>query len=241
MKRRVRLGVNIDHIATLRQVRRDRSSPDPVEAAFVCEGAGADHVVCHLREDRRHIQEEDVRRLLRSLRTYLDLEMSLDPQIVRIARRLKPRMATLVPERRQELTTEGGLDVASQPKRVQRTLETLEKEGICVSLFVDPAVRQLRACEKVGARFIELHTGAYANATTETAHRRTLQRLKEAARFAHRLGIRVAAGHGLNYENVSAVARIPQVEELNIGYAIVSRALSVGLFQAVHQMRSLLP
>ena len=240
MRHPLRLGVNIDHVATVRQARRGEW-PDPVETARICEKAGADHIVCHLREDRRHIQEEDVRRLLRSIRTFLNLEMSLHPEIVRIAGTLKPRVATLVPERRRELTTEGGLDVDSQRGRVQKALETLERKGIQVSLFVDPSKRQLLASEKAGARFIELHTGTYATAKTVTARRGALRRLAEAARVARRLGIRVAAGHGLDYQNVTAVTRIPEIEELNIGYSIICRSLFVGLPQAVREMRRLIP
>ena len=239
MKRRIRLGVNIDHIATLRQARRG-IFPDPVKAALLCEKAGADHIVCHLREDRRHIQDQDVRRLLDSLRTHLDLEMSLNPGIVAIAKRLRPRVATLVPERRQELTTEGGLDVSKQMARVQKTVETLEASGIRVSLFVDPSGQQILACRKGGARLIELHTGSYATARTAASRRRALQRLKETARFAKALGLRVAAGHGLDYNNVVSVARIPEIEELNIGYSIITRALFVGIGQAVRQMRRLI-
>lgn len=239
MNRHLRLGVNIDHIATVRQARRG-IFPDPVAAALLCEKAGADHIVCHLREDRRHIQESDVKRLIHSLHTYLDLEMSLNREIVRIARRLKPRVATLVPERRKELTTEGGLDVVSQQGRIQKTVEALEVSGIRVSLFVDPSKDQILACQKAGASLIELHTGSYANAKTAPSRRRALQRLKEAARFAKTLGFQVAAGHGLDDDNVVPITRIPEIEELNIGYSIISRALFFGLPQAVRQMRRLI-
>lgn len=237
---RIRLGINIDHIATLRQARRGER-PDPVEAARICERSGADHIVCHLREDRRHIQDEDLRRLLARLRTDLDLEMSLSPEIVRIAKRLRPRVATFVPERRQELTTEGGLDVSKQKVRIQKTVEILESAGIRVSLFIDPSKEQIVTSCRLGARCIELHTGRYATASTPSSKRQALRQLKEAARLAKGLGLHVAAGHGLDYDNVVPVTRIPEIEELNIGYSIVSRALFVGLPQAVRQMRRLIP
>ena len=240
LSHRIRLGVNIDHIATVRQARRG-IIPDPVQAALLCEKSGADHVVCHLREDRRHIQDRDVRRLLASLKTYLDLEMSLDPHIVEIAATLRPKVATLVPERRQELTTEGGLDVVSQERRIRKALERLKASGVRVSLFVDPSREQIEGCSRTGVRMIELHTGRFAAAKTILSRGRTLQQLKGAARFAHSLGLRVAAGHGLDYGNVGLITRIPEIEELNIGFSIVSRALFVGLPQAVHEMRRLIP
>ena len=239
MRGPVRLGVNIDHVATIRQARRG-VFPDPVEAARICERFGADQIVCHLREDRRHIQDRDVRQLREELRKPLNLEMSLAPSIVRIAVRLRPSLVTLVPERRQELTTEGGLDVASQRRSIRSAVAQLSDAGIRVSLFIDPSRRQIDACRAIGVRLIELHTGRYANAGTVAGRRHALSALTQAARWAHQAGIRVAAGHGLDYQNVRAIVRIPAIEELNIGYAIIVHSLFVGLPQAVRQMGGLL-
>lgn len=235
----LRLGVNVDHIATVRQARRGRV-PDPVEAARVCERAGAQSIVCHLREDRRHIQDEDVRRLKATVTTRLNLEMSIAKEIVAIALAVKPAHVTLVPERREELTTEGGLDVVRLQGRLAPLLKTFGAAGIAVSLFIDPDPDQLKAARACGAPVIELHTGRYAEAATPAARRQELRALEEAARLARTLGLGVAAGHGLDYENVQEIVRIPEIEELNIGFSIISRALSVGLEAAVKEMVELI-
>ena len=231
----MRLGVNIDHIATVRQARRG-TTPDPVEAARICERAGAASIVCHLREDRRHIQDRDVERLRAAVTTHLNLEMSIAPDIVRAALRIRPDEVTLVPERRQELTTEGGLDARKLSRHLKPLIRQFHARGTRVSLFIDPVDAQINAAQAVGARIIELHTGRYADATTAAARRKELHALIDAARLGRSLGLSVAAGHGLDYENVAAVARIPEIEELNIGFSIISRALTVGLERAVKEM-----
>ena len=231
----MRLGVNVDHIATVRQARRG-SSPDPVDAALVCERAGARSIVCHLREDRRHIQDEDVRRLKRMITTRLNLEMSIAKEIVSFALAVKPFQVTLVPERRQELTTEGGLDTVKLARRLRRVIEPFTTEGIKVSLFVDPVLEHLEAARDAGATIIELHTGRFANATGSLARQRALGALQTAARKGKELGLAVAAGHGLDERNVGPIVRMPEVEEVNIGFSIVARALSVGLERAVLEM-----
>lgn len=235
----MRLGVNIDHVATLREVRKGLY-PDPVRAATLCERTGADSIVCHLREDRRHIQERDVRCLLEAIRVPLNLEMSIASEIVQIAKRLKPHKVTLVPERRKELTTEGGLDVFSRQEKLRRLLRSFEEKQIAVSLFIDPDERQLEASCKIGARIVEFHTGRYANAVSFQERQRHLKRLARMCRVAKADGFEVAAGHGLNYQNVRAVAKIPEIEELNIGHAIVSWAVFGGLGKAVQEMKRLL-
>lgn len=237
-ERPVRLGVNIDHIATVRQARRGRQ-PDPIEAALVAQGAGASSVVCHLREDRRHIQDGDVRRL-RAVVLRLNLEMSIAPDIVAVALDIKPQQVTLVPERRQELTTEGGLDVVKLARRLGPLIERFKGVGIAPSLFIDPIAAQIRTAQRLGAPIIELHTGRYAEATSVGARARELTALRNASQLAADLGLAVAAGHGLDYENTAAVAKIPEIEELNIGFSIVARALSVGMEQAVRQMTQLI-
>jgi len=231
----MRLGVNIDHIATLRQQRRGRI-PDPVEAAAICERAGASSVVCHLREDRRHIQDEDVRRLKRAMHVPLNLEMSVAEEIVRAALSIRPSQVTLVPERRQELTTEGGLDVARLTRRLRPLVAKFQSAGIRASLFVDPDAVQVDASRRVGARIVELHTGRYAAARTTTSRERELKALLRAAEQAASLGLAVAAGHGLDYDNIEPVAAMTQIEEVNIGFSIISRAVFVGLEQAVEEM-----
>lgn len=236
---RIRLGVNVDHVATVRQARRGKQ-PDPVAAALVCQRAGADSIVAHLREDRRHIQDADVRRLARTLKIPLNLEMSIAPGVVRAAMSCRPAQVTLVPERRQELTTEGGLDVAGGRKRIGRVVEAFMKRGIDVSLFVDPSIRQAAAARDAGAPIIELHTGVFAEAKSRAVRMRALDALRKASAFAAARGLRVAAGHGLDYRNVIAVARIPQVEEVNIGFSIISCALEAGLAAAVERMRACL-
>ena len=235
----VRLGVNIDHIATVRQARRG-AWPDPVEAAHVCERAGASSIVCHLREDRRHIQDRDVTRLQQAVKIPLNLEMSIAADVVQAALKVRPAQVTLVPERRQELTTEGGLDVAKLSRQLGHVVESFHRRQIDVSLFIDPALRQLKAARTLGVSIVELHTGRYANARGSEGHNRELDVLARAAAEGRALGLRVAAGHGLDYDNVRAIIEIQEIEELNIGFSIISRALFVGLERAVADMTELL-
>ena len=236
----LKLGVNIDHIATLREARyrgQPRGEPDPVAAALLCEQAGAHGITAHLREDRRHIQDRDVWRLRESIRTRLNLEMSNTPEIVDIALRLKPEIVCLVPERRQEITTEGGRDVAGQEQPLTELRRKMNDHGIEVSLFIAPDQRQVEAAARIGSQFIELHTGAYAeHFDTPAGQARELDRLIAAARQAHELGLRVNAGHGLNYQNLLVLHRVPHLVELNIGHSIVSRAVTTGLATAVKDM-----
>ena len=232
----LRLGVNVDHVATLRQAR-GVDYPDPVEAALIAEAAGADGITVHLREDHRHIQERDVEHLRRRLRVKLNLEMAVTDAMVAFALRVRPADTCFVPERREEVTTEGGLDVVTHGARVRAAAARLAGAGIQVSLFVDPDVDQLRASRVPGVHAVELHTGDYANAD-ETGRRRELDRLRAAAREAARAGLEVHAGHGLTVANVLPVASIPEVVELNIGHAIVARAVLVGLAEAVREMRA---
>ncbi|MBI2946490.1 MAG: pyridoxine 5'-phosphate synthase [Verrucomicrobia bacterium] len=240
----LKLGVNIDHVATIREARyhgKPAGEPDPVEAALVCEGAGAHGITVHLREDRRHIQDRDVIRLREVIKTRLNLEMANAPEIVGIALKVKPDIVCLVPERRQELTTEGGLDAAGQTAALTETRKKMNGAGIDVSLFIDPDARQVEASAAVGAQFIELHTGAFGERFHDEEERSVeVARLVVAARQAHHLGLKVNAGHGLNYENVSALGSVPHLVELNIGHSIVSRAVVVGLGQAVREMLQLL-
>jgi pyridoxine 5-phosphate synthase len=231
----VKLGVNIDHVATLRQARGE-GIPNLVEAAREAKRGGADGITVHLREDRRHIQDRDLWDLKRSVRLPLNLEMSVNSKIVEIAARLLPEKACLVPEKRRELTTEGGLDVSKKKQAVKRVVSLLSRKGIEVSLFIDPDIRQVRTAKEVGAPAIELHTGTYANAA-KAKRGRELARLRKATLEAHRLGLKVHAGHGLDYENVRAVARLPHMKELNIGFSIVSRSLFVGMRKAVQDMK----
>lgn len=233
-----KLHVNVDHVATVRQARR-ASFPDPIEWALLAERAGAQGITCHLRKDRRHIQDDDVRRLRRKIRTRLNLETSLDREIVSIALRSGADALCIVPENRLEISTEGGLDVRRERKRLARVVPALAKTGAEVSLFVDPDAHQLQAAAEIGAEFIELHTGSYAHAVG-ARKKRELARLREAASLAHTLGLRVNAGHGLDYENVQPIALLPHVEELNIGFAIVAHALTVGVHEAVHRMSVLI-
>ena len=234
----LRLGVNIDHVATLRQVRR-ASYPDPLFAALLAEQAGADSITLHLREDRRHIQDYDVTRMRESLQTRMNLEMAATEAMLRFAREVRPQDCCLVPERREELTTEGGLDVAGQVERLKDCCTGLDDAGIRVSLFIDPEPEQLEAALEVGAPVVELHTGAYAESTGER-QAMELMRLTEAARFGSRIGLTVHAGHGLHYHNVQPVAAIPEIVELNIGHAIVARAVVDGMGPAVRKMRDLM-
>jgi len=234
-----KLGVNIDHVATLRQARGG-VEPEPVLAAGLCEAAGCDSIVSHLREDRRHINEEDLYILRKTIRTRLNMEMSIAKEIVGIALKVKPDEATLVPERRKELTTEGGLDCVKYAREISEVTRKLRGKGIAVSLFIDAAKKQIAAAARTGAEFIELHTGEYANAKGSRLIQAQLKKLVEATEYAIRLGLRVNAGHGLNYSNVSAVAKIEGIEELNIGHSIISRAVFVGLDRAVKEMIALI-
>jgi pyridoxine 5-phosphate synthase len=231
----MRLAINIDHVATLRNARGG-ADPDPVEAARVVERAGAEGIVCHLREDRRHIRDEDVKRLRKSISTKLDLEMAATPEIVAIARRVRPDLATLVPEKRRELTTEGGLNVVRLRKSLRLAVRRLQDAGIPVSLFVDPVPDQLEATKEIGAEMIEIHTGEYANARTDRDRKRLADQIRKMARFGRSLGLGVNAGHGLDYDNISRIARIREIEEVSIGHAAIVRAMSVGLEKAVREM-----
>jgi pyridoxine 5-phosphate synthase len=236
----LKLGVNIDHVATLREARyrgRARGEPDPVEAALICESAGAHGITAHLREDRRHMQDKDIRELRRVITTRLNLEMANTPEIVSIALEIKPDIVCLVPERRAEVTTEGGLDVVNHWQALAETRKKMNDSAIEVSLFIAPAPAQIEAASRVGAQFVELHTGAFAeNFDPKTAGSEELERLTAAARQARQLGLRVNAGHGLNYENLPAIRQVPHLVELNIGHSIVSRAIVVGLATAVREM-----
>jgi pyridoxine 5-phosphate synthase len=236
----LKLGVNIDHVATVREARyrgRAMGEPDPVAAALQCEAAGARGITAHLREDRRHIQDRDVWKLREVVRTRLNLEMANAPEIVEIALRLKPNIVCLVPERRQEVTTEGGLDVVGHLYSITETRRRMTDAGIEVSLFIAPDIAQVAAAAKTGAQFVELHTGQFAEHHADAMGReKELNRLIAAANEAHRLGLRVNAGHGLNYENLATLHRVPHLVELNIGHSIVSRAVFTGLTQAVKDM-----
>ncbi len=229
-----RLHVNVDHVATIRQARGE-SYPDPIPAAAICEMAGASGITIHLREDRRHIVDRDLKLMRQVVSTALNLEMAATDEMIGIAREVEPEICTLVPEKREERTTEGGLAVASNTAAVGDAVGSLAEAGIRVSLFVDPDADELEACRETGAEMVELHTGDYCNASG-AARDAELERLVAGAKRASELGLRVAAGHGLHYHNVRPVARIPQVEELNIGHALIARAVFVGLEQAVRQL-----
>ncbi len=234
-----RLGVNVDHVATLRQARK-AMYPDPVTAAAMAELAGAGQITIHLREDRRHIQERDLRVLRETTQTMLNLEMAATSDMVKLAYEYKPNMVTLVPERREELTTEGGLDVGSQKDAIGRVVKTLKDGDIIVSLFIDPDLDQVKASHKIDADRIELHTGRYCEARGEKDRARELSRIVDAAKTSVKLGMGCAAGHGLNYDNVRPITQIAEIDELNIGHAIVARAVLVGFERAVREMIELL-
>ncbi len=234
----VRLGVNVDHVATVRQARR-APEPDPLEAAFLAQEAGADSIIVHLREDRRHIQDRDVKVLRKKVKR-LNLEMAVTEEILKIACKIRPDQATLVPEKRQELTTEGGLDVTGNLKKISKAVKRLRKKGIIVSLFIDPNLKQVKASTKTGAQMVELHTGCYAEAKSKKKKDKELTRISRAAREAKRLGLEVSAGHGLTYRNVSRIAKISEIEELNIGHNIIARAVMVGMKEAVKEMLDLI-
>ena len=231
----MRLAINIDHIATLRNARGG-SEPDPVDAARVVEKAGAAGVVCHLREDRRHIRDRDVELLREAVTTKLDLEMAAVPEIIRIALRIKPDLVTIVPERRKELTTEGGLDVAGQRNKLRKAIRQLHAGGIAVSLFVDPLRKQIEAAKELGGDMVEIHTGEYADAKSPSQRDRLLGKIQEIAKFARSLNLGVNAGHGLGYDNVVPIAGIAEIEEVSIGHAVIARAALVGLESAVAEM-----
>lgn len=230
-----RLGVNVDHVATLRQVRKT-VYPDPVTAAALAELAGAGQITIHVREDRRHIQERDLRVLRETVQTFLNLEMAATQDMLKVAYEYKPDVATLVPERREELTTEGGLDVVSQREALGRMVRNLKDGEMVVSLFVDPDLDQIRAAHKCHADRVELHTGRYCEARNDAERTRELSRIVDAAKTAVKLGMTCAAGHGLNYDNVGPIARIEEIDELNIGHSIVARAVLVGFERAVREM-----
>jgi len=234
-----KLGVNVDHVATLRQARRE-FDPDPIAAAKICEQSGANSIVAHLREDRRHINEHDIRRLRKIVKTRLNLEMSLNEEIVQIAAAIRPDEATLVPEKRAEITTEGGLDVIRHFSRIKKTVQILQKKKIAVSLFIDPVKKQIKKTQESGATIIELHTGRYDHVQTKIAQARELKKIKDMTQYAQSLGLIVNAGHGLKYHNTKPIARIPGIEELNIGHSIIARAVFVGLAAAVKEMAKII-
>jgi len=234
-----RLGVNIDHVATLRQARGGRE-PDPVAAAVLVELAGADGLVVHLREDRRHIQNRDLSLLREIVQTKLDLEMAADEAMAKIALSVKPHLVTLVPERRQELTTEGGLDVAAQRDRVQHIVDLLHDGGIPVSLFIDPDSNQIKAAHRLSVDYVEIHTGRYANARRLKEEEAEFEAIAQTAKLAYKLGLGVSAGHGLNYRNVKRLTQIQEIVEYNIGHSIIARAVMIGLEAAVREMKAII-
>ena len=234
-----KLAINVDHVATVRQAR-GITEPDPVSAAAICELAGASGIVIHLREDRRHIQDRDVHLLRQTIKTKLNLEMGANKEIIKIALEVKPDLITLVPEKRQELTTEGGLDVLSQKKKIGAVIEKMTAASIPVSIFVDPDPKQLTAAQEIGATFVELHTGKYCDVIGERNREHEFQLLVEAAEAAAQMGLRVCAGHGLNYRNTAPIAALDTIEELSIGHAIIARAVFIGLDQAVREMLAII-
>ncbi len=237
--KRVKLGVNIDHIASVRNLRRG-VYPSPADAAAIAEKAGAKGITVHLREDRRHINDDDVKNLRRSVKTKLNLEMSVAPDIVAFAEKLGPDDVCLVPEKRQELTTEGGLDVAANIGKISAAVARLKSKGITVSIFIDPDFRQIKAAKKAGADFVELHTGKYADAKSASARRKEFLKIRAASAYVLKSGLGLNAGHGLDYENVSQIAKIKGMNELNIGYSIICRAVYTGLSEAVKEMKRLI-
>jgi len=235
----MKLGVNVDHVATVREARKT-IEPDVVDAALLAEKGGCDSIVVHLRQDRRHINDADVKNLRKRVTTKLNLEMSIADEIVKIAQDIKPDQATLVPEKRQELTTEGGLNVVELHNRVKSATEVLKKKGISVSLFIDPEEEQVKASKEVGADAIELHTGVYANASKKEDRKKEIEGLTRCTELGKKLGLVVNAGHDLTYENVSEIAEIDGIEELNIGHSIVSKSIFVGIEEAVKTMKALI-
>ena len=235
----IHLGVNVDHIATIREARKT-PYPDVVEAALIAEQAGADSITVHLREDRRHIQDLDVRKLIRKLTTHLNLEMAVTEEMLAFALEIQPSDCCLVPEKREELTTEGGLDIVSQFSGVKETVDQLRASGIRVALFIDPEKEQIDASRRAGASVVELHTGAYAEAESPAERQKEFERIKTAAGYARQQGLIVHAGHGLPLDNVGPVAALSEIEELNIGHAIVARALFIGIAAAVKEMKQVI-
>jgi pyridoxine 5-phosphate synthase len=236
---RILLGVNIDHVATLRQARKTRY-PDPIEAVYAAENGGADGITLHLREDRRHIQERDVEMVKDVILTRLNFEMAVTDAMLAYAEKIMPEHCCLVPEKREELTTEGGLDVLSQEGKIREATSHLKGLGMEVSIFIDPDIKQIEAAVRCDAPVIEIHTGAYADAKSSAQRQEELNRIIKAVHFAHQAGLIVNAGHGLNYQNVQAIAAIPEINELNIGHAIVARALFMGFEPAVREMKRLM-
>lgn len=235
----MKLGVNVDHVATLREARGTKY-PDPVVGALLAEYAGCDSIVAHLREDRRHIKERDINLIKRAVKVPLNLEMSVNKGIVDFACEIKPYQATLVPEKRRELTTEGGLSLVNDYKKVERAVKRLREAGIRVSLFIDPVKAKIKAAKKIGAGIIEFNTGRFSEAKTAASSNREVLKVKEAVKLAKSLGFFIAAGHGLDYENAGAIAKIKEIEELNIGHSIISRSVCIGLPAAVEEMLSLI-
>jgi pyridoxine 5-phosphate synthase len=236
--RRIKLGVNIDHIATLRQAR-GTVYPDPVVGALLCEYAGCNSIVAHLREDRRHIKERDILLIKEAVKIPFNLEMSINKDIVDFALNTRPAQATLVPEKRQELTTEGGIDLIKNYKKVEQAIKKLQEKSITVSLFIDPSKMQIEKAKKIGAEHIEFNTGKYSDAKSSTLAIKELKKLKDAAVFAKKMGFFVAAGHGLDYENIKGIVKIKEIEELNIGHSIICRSVFVGMIAAVEEMLAL--
>jgi len=234
-----KLGVNLDHIATLREARKI-SEPDPLRGVEIAEKAEADSIVAHLRQDRRHIKENDMLKMRKVVTTRFNMEMSINAEIVKLALKIKPDQATLVPENRQEITTEGGLDVVSNFQRIKKVVDDLKTNDIMVSLFIDPQAKQIEASKQTGAEAIELHTGEYANASTTDEENKNLQEFREAVALGLNSGLIVHAGHGLNYKNVRRIAEIKGIEELNIGHSIISEAIFIGLENAVSEMKKLI-
>lgn len=235
----MRLAINIDHVATVRNARGG-ILPDPVEAARIAESAGAKGIVCHLREDRRHINDKDLYRLKKSVTTKLDLEMAATTNIIAIAKKVKPDLATLVPEKRRELTTEGGLDVVRWKNKLKHAVDELHQSGIPVSLFIDPLAKQIDAAKEIGSDMIELHTGEYAEERGQARRKKLLATIKHMASYASHLGLGVNAGHGLDYLNIIPIVRIADIEEVSIGHAVIARAIVVGMENAVKEMLSLM-
>lgn len=233
-----KLGVNIDHVATLRQARGGRE-PDPLKAALICEEAGCDSIVAHLREDRRHINDRDVVELRKKINTKFNLEMSMNPEIVDIALKIGPDQVTLVPEKRQELTTEGGLSVIRHEKKLSRIAASFNNKGIDVSVFIDPDESEIRSAIYIGIGIIEIHTGSYSLALDKKARTKEFKKIKDSAEYAMSKGLIVNAGHGLNYTNVRQIANIKGINEFNIGHSIISRAVFAGLYKAVKDMKAL--
>ncbi|MBN2120183.1 MAG: pyridoxine 5'-phosphate synthase [Candidatus Omnitrophica bacterium] len=236
----MKLGINVDHVATLREARKIVDYPSPFKAALTAQKSGADSVVIHLREDRRHIKDTDAILIKKKLKISLNLEMSVNPEIVDIATRLKPDKATIVPERRQEITTEGGFDLFKEEKKLVKALKKLRKSGISVSVFIDPLSSQIKKAKDLSIDAIELHTGKFCEAKTEKSRKYQFQRIYRAAKLAHDLGLFVAAGHGLNYKNVKKIAGIKYINELNIGHSIISESVFLGLPEAIKAMRRLI-